>query len=95
MKMKIKIKKPAQLSATCPTYKMNTRRLRAKGTVKDQRVAGSRRRGEASVWWENREGEAGEVGGGQQGGLQWVPEVVRAIESLGDPVVGLERWLSG
>lgn len=75
--MKMKVKKPAQLSATCPTYKMNTGRLRAKGTVKDQRVAENLRRGEASVWWENREGKAGEVGGGQQGGLQWVPEVVR------------------
>lgn len=93
--MKMRVKKPVQLSATCPTYKMNTGRLGAKGTVKDQRVAGSRRRGEARVWWENREGEAGEVGGGQQGDLQWVPEVVRAIESLGARVVGLERRLSG
>lgn len=79
-KMKMKVEKVTELSVTCPSYTMNTGRLHGKTAVKDQRMAGSHRRKETSIW--RKMGGPGDAGGRQQGVLQWVLEVVGAIESL-------------
>lgn len=80
--MKMKVEKVTELSVTCPSYTMNTGRLHGKTAVKDQRMAGSHRRKETSIWRKMGMVVAGDAGGRQQGGLQWVLEVVGATENL-------------
>lgn len=76
--MTMKAKKGTPISMTCPSYKVNTGRLRRKSFKgpEESRKAQERRDRD------RMDSEAGDVGGRQQGGPQWVLEVVGVTEDL-------------